>query len=576
MTTTATARHTAPLAQAEQALESSRDSGFDLSAAVGEPVDNSYQAGASIIRIATVEDSDDKSILELAIADNGSGIPVDILARALSLGYSSRYNQRDGLGRFGMGLKLASLSQARRVEIYTRPMGSDEIFVTYLDLDEVKAGIQTELTVGDPVDAWPSDFEDLMIDPRSNEAFSHGTLVIWRKMDRLRSGGRYGTSVDERLQDLTKFLARSYRRFIDNGLYLELDNRQVTLHDPLFLLDNPRVTKRFGHSVQAEVVDEGSFTLDGHDVEWVVTLLPEELRKHRGSGGRATKGREEFADLYIPDNQSKVSILRNGREIYYDLVPRLYPGGRDKVDRYIGVEISFPAALDEYFQVRNVKRGAEPVNKLREDIRKAIKKPIEAARKEIRRYWGEVEQEEKVAAGDSRLTAHEAVDGFEQTAPGGQAHLDAGEDEVEEAFRELFEDLDLDADDPEDAQKAEWIRESFHQRALTVVDGQWPGKELLDIKHLTGKAIVKVNNRHPFMSEMVNPLKTMAAEDPDDLDLSEVSELLKKLDVGIDLLLMAYAKAENMHPDPEEAYGELRSHWGLFANGLIREHLRRS
>lgn len=32
---------------------------------------------------------------------------------------------------------------------------------------------------------------------------------------------------------------------------------------------------------------------------------------------------------------------------------------------------------------------------------------------------------------------------------------------------------------------------------------------------------------------------------------------------------MAYAKAENMYNDPEEAYGELHSHWGVFTNGLV-------
>ena len=46
----------APLTQVQHALESSRNSGFDLSAAVGELVDNSYQAGARNIRIATTRD----------------------------------------------------------------------------------------------------------------------------------------------------------------------------------------------------------------------------------------------------------------------------------------------------------------------------------------------------------------------------------------------------------------------------------------------------------------------------------------------------------------------------------------
>ena len=45
--------------------------------------------------------------------------------------------------------------------------------------------------------------------------------------------------------------------------------------------------------------------------------------------------------------------------------------------------------------------------------------------------------------------------------------------------------------------------------------------------------------------------------------------------MGLDLLFIAYAKAENMHADPADAYAELRSHWALFTAGLIKEGLKR-
>ena len=103
--------HTAPLAHAKQALESSRDSGFDLSASVGEIVDNSIEAHATFVRIRMVESPDETSVAKIAFADDGAGIAPEILTHVLSLGYSSRYNSRAGYGRFGMGLKLASLAQ---------------------------------------------------------------------------------------------------------------------------------------------------------------------------------------------------------------------------------------------------------------------------------------------------------------------------------------------------------------------------------------------------------------------------------------------------------------------------------
>ena len=313
----------APLTHQGQALESSRDSGFDLSAAVGEPADNSWEAGASIIRIGTLKDAEG-SITDIGMADNGDGIPLAILVNVLSFGYSSRYNSRKSLGRFGMGLKLAGLSQGRRAEVYTKARGESAVYRTLVDLDDVKSGKQKDLFVED-VSAWPKDFEDLMRNPTSGEAFSHGTLVVWRKIDRLRRGGHYGEGVDQRISDLTKFLARAYRQFIDKGLYIELDGRDVTLHDPLFLMNNPRVEKKFGKDVRAKIVQQDGFAIDGHKVQWTVSLLPEEVRKKRGVGGRGSKSREDFKDLYIPDNEGKISLLRNDREIYYDIIPRLCP-----------------------------------------------------------------------------------------------------------------------------------------------------------------------------------------------------------------------------------------------------------
>jgi anti-sigma regulatory factor (Ser/Thr protein kinase) len=556
-TATADTRH-APLTQAGQALESSRDSGFDLSAAVGEVVDNSAEAGASKIRIRTMRIDDGATIDQIGMADDGAGVDPDILANVLSLGYSSRYNSRTGMGRFGMGLKLASLSQGRRIDVYTKRLDSTVIFHTYLDLDEVESGDQQELGVTE-LDAFPADYADLMAHPKTGEPFTSGTLVVWSKVDRLAEGGRYGASLDERIKDLVKFLARAYRKYIDQGLFLELDGTTVTLHDPLFLLENPRVIEKFAKDLRAEklhAAPESTIEIEGHEVTVTVTLLP-----------------REFRDLYIPDNEGKISILRQNREIYYDLVPKLYPGGKERLDRYIGVEVNFPAALDEYFQVRNVKRGAEPVSKLRERLRNDLKKPIEAARKMIRDYWDEVQREENLASGGGagHETAQDAVDEADETAPAGRANLDVTPEDVDSELDRIVEDLGLDPDDPATKEKADSIRTSYQKRAITIVDGGWPGKELMDIVHLSGKAIVKINHRHPFISEVYDPVKAMAALDPADLNVEDVTELLRKVDVGLDVLLMGYAKAENMHDKPEDAYGELRSYWGIFSGGYVRQ-----
>jgi len=51
--------------------------------------------------------------------DNGRGMDASTLRHALQFGWSSRFNQRDSSGRYGMGLPNASLSHSKRVELWS-------------------------------------------------------------------------------------------------------------------------------------------------------------------------------------------------------------------------------------------------------------------------------------------------------------------------------------------------------------------------------------------------------------------------------------------------------------------------
>lgn len=115
-------------------------------------------------------------------------------------------------------------------------------------------------------------------------------------------------------------------------------------------------------------------------------------------------------------------------------MPRLLPNGVDKIDRYVGIEVTFPAELDEFFQVRNVKRGAVPVLKLREKLRVWLERAVTLARKEILDYWGEVETKER-AGGGQHDSVIDAVARAEQTAPQGQAGRDISDAETKKNHR---------------------------------------------------------------------------------------------------------------------------------------------
>lgn len=573
---------TSELIQVDTALESMRDSGFDLATAVGEVVDNSYEASATFIRIHTVEGTTlnkgkgkkkgkhaSRTIEAIAFADNGIGIPYETLPQTLKLGFSTRYNQRSGLGRFGVGMKLAAISQARRVDIYTQPLGSSQIYHAYLDLDLIGTGQQTSIQ-GDVVEGYPREYRDLMQHPQKNHPFESGTLVVWSKVDRLEDGGKYGSAIEERTQELTKFLGRAYRKYIDRGLYIELDGKRITLHDPLFLLENPRVKDNFGKDIRSQIIEEDDILIDDRKVHVTVSLYPEEFRPKRGTGGREDRN-SSFKGLYIDENEGRISILRNGREIYYNIVPRLLPSKIDDPDRFIGIEVSFPAELDEYFKVRHVKRGAEPVSKLRENLRTFLDRPIKNARKLIRDYWNTREKEKRNIS-NTHAQAEKAVKQADLTLPRGKGGMNLSPQKETQIIDDLLDDLEINAD--EQREKANEIKKKLETLPITIVDNSWPGKELFEIDHLNGKAILKINHRHPFIREIYDPLKDLAGRDPTEIDATEAIRLAKRAEIGLDVLFMAYAKAENLHPDPESAYDDLRSYWGLHAYAYTREALQ--
>ncbi|MFI1884700.1 ATP-binding protein [Streptomyces jumonjinensis] len=555
----------ADIIQVDTALDSMRSSGFDLTAAAGEPIDNSVEAGASLIRVLSQYGANKRSIERIAFADDGRGISPDLLAHVLSMGFSTRYGQRGGLGRFGVGLKLAGLSLGERIDVYTKQEGGDAIRHAYLDLTEIRKKEQTHI-VAREVDGWPEDFKEAMTHP-DGRPFDSGTLVLYGKIDTLTDGGTYGTSLQEKMADLRNFIARAYRNFLDKGLKIELDGKNVTLFDPLFMMDNPRIIKQYPrHGVQAELIDKTTIEIDKDQfIEVKVTTVPVEFRWREGDGGSKDSNGRDIREFHIPDSAGKISMVRNGREINYDIVPRLLPAGIDKIDRYIGIEVNFPAELDDFFQVRNVKRGAVPVDKLRKELRDWLDRPVRVARKNIRAHWGEVKTQERNGTPE-HAEATEAATRADKTSPMGQAGKNLTAEDSEQIVQELLEDLDL-TDKPEEAEQ---IREQVQENPFTLVDGSWPGKELFEIDHLHGKAIVRLNHRHIFIRDVYDKLKAAAKAGMSGTDAEELINLVRKTETALDLLILAYAKAENMHADPAH-FENLRSYWGQFTHAYLRE-----
>lgn len=562
-----------PLIAADKALISLRSSGHDYCSAVGEVVDNSLQADANTIRVRvfTTKKTIGKNkratevVERLAIGDDGDGMEVEVLHNALKLGYSTRYGDRTGMGRFGVGAKMGGISQAKRIDIYSRQDNNAPWLHTYIDLDEIEAQKMEHIPPPQTSDL-PDGCEDLV--------GGKGTLVVWSKTDRLEeseSGG--GRRADTVRTDLVRYLARTFRKFLDKGITIEFDGQAVFPHDPLFLMSSTRFHAGAEPDPIGEirVTEAIEFPIPSDSarksrVHVTLSLLPKDFRRERGAGGN------DFAKERRINENEGVSILRADREIFNGFLSGVQPSldGRP-IDRFIGKEIRFEPDLDECFHVRNVKKGAEPIEGLRDKLKEKIFNSMKTLRDEVRRHFDEVEKQVQLEQG-VHSEAEKIAAETQRTARKPKAGKDTPPETVEQKIDDAAESLVKEVPEEHKPAKKEQVKTRIRTQPYTVVPDSWPGKEMFVIEHLGSNTIVKLNMQHPFYTEVY--AKLLAAEkQEDDADLGRLAKTTR---LGIDLLIAGYARGEggfeNLGAIDAE---ELRTNWGLEVRGLI-QHWKKS
>src|SRR5690606_23117276 len=185
-------------------IESMRDNGYKNTAyATAELIDNSIQAGATCVRLVCFEKyrSRGKQIEQIAIIDDGKGMPSDVLHLALEFGGSKHREDEKGMGKFGMGLPNSSVSQCRLTEVWswTNP---EEILYTFLDIDKIK---NKEIeSIPAPI---KKDLPEHIKQAFNGEIPNSGTVILWSHLDRLH----WKTSKSIKLHT-EALIGRIYRR----------------------------------------------------------------------------------------------------------------------------------------------------------------------------------------------------------------------------------------------------------------------------------------------------------------------------------------------------------------------------
>ncbi|WP_440639411.1 ATP-binding protein [Bradyrhizobium sp. PUT101] len=181
-----------------------RSIGYTFESAVADIIDNSIDARALsvLVRIYIRKDGQ----LDLFVWDDGHGMAPDTLRDAMRFG-ADVSNDIDRLGKFGLGLKLASLSQAREVQVVTRKDGK----ISGREWPEHGIAQGFVCKVFDEEECFRLVHDAVPERPLERS----GTIVKWSNLYRLR---RHQDTAEEFAQKLLKrlenFLSIAFHRFL--------------------------------------------------------------------------------------------------------------------------------------------------------------------------------------------------------------------------------------------------------------------------------------------------------------------------------------------------------------------------
>ncbi|HNY31363.1 MAG TPA: ATP-binding protein [Fibrobacteria bacterium] len=220
-------RHAPP--KASILLEALRGLGYSCATAIADIVDNSIAAQAKMVDIRFVWE-DSKSRVE--ILDDGIGMDEQALEQAMRLGGKNPLERRaaQDLGRFGLGLKTASLSQCRSLTVASL---KTDCSVLRWDLDALASGTGQDWILQEGASDEAKEALDRLKHLRS------GTLVVWEKLDRIVTEGFTQQHFLDLIDVVEQHLAMVFHRYLEDGeVRIRINGRRIAGWDP-FLTDHP-------------------------------------------------------------------------------------------------------------------------------------------------------------------------------------------------------------------------------------------------------------------------------------------------------------------------------------------------
>ena len=575
------------IARPADLLRTLKDSGYkNTSYALAELVDNSIEANAKNITISIKSGKDMAKtrvvdrIQKIGIFDDGEGMDKDIISQCLAIGWGTRIDNPKGLGKFGFGLKGASISMAEKIEIFSWQNGEIPNY-TYLDFDEINQTDQLEI----PTPISKEIPKDYSIFSTFDKIPTSGTLIIWSNLDHYRLNPKQSATL---VEHLNKDMCRIFRHFMDDDDLLgsrrsikvrlidenEFIVQDISLqpNDPMYLL-TPNNLPGYENEPTNEKIDEATvkaIDINGKEQFIKVSLsvaLPEIQRK----GGNTSIGKH-----YASNNG--ISFVRAGRELELN-DKNFFPPSEPRT-RWLGIEVQFPPQLDDYFGVTNNKQAIRKfmnfnesqleqfsqiiedeqsdyeVNeaKMLSDLHNTVLKLYRTGER-IVKSRGEGTKVPKPGGNDTTATiVSKQIKKIDVNVETSSA-TDAAKKSDEEKLKELTE-LALKTDTSRSIEEAESLAKYQLANLVELAYDDWAGNVFIDVKNRGNAAVVVINRRHPFYNKFHDHL--LNSDD-------------KKGFEALKIMLMALVRTEDVLENRigKEKFEKIREEWGKYLKEFL-------
>ena len=602
------------IVSAQLTVEAMRYSGYkDTDHALAELIDNSVEAGAELIEVVAVEVPGDpnkayarSSVCKIAVADDGEGMDRITLRRALKFGDGTRLDrQARGIGRFGIGLPQSSISQCKRVDIWTWQNGPDNAYHCYLDLSEIKDG-QSE--VPPPVEKPVPDYWrqlDCIRQPR-------GTLVVWSELDLVKWSG--GKKTLERTAALCgrvyrKFLADQQKplnirllRMVDKGGVPSLESEEPCRpNDPLYLTEHTSTPMPFTDRPMFRLFNERTWHIpvgsSSGDVHVRCSLARPDAINEEKSAVPWPQSYNNPGDTPWGKHAEKnkgVSLVRASRELEISLA---WINNHEPEERWWAIEVEFDPILDDIFGVVNNKQHAHDfvkgagfdwresrdegesrgafMERLEEEgdsrfhlveIWEWMTSQILQMRKERRKIVKGARTRHPQSQKDIEDVATDVVKG--QTARGQLGVSDRAPPIGDDEKRKMLEDSLIGHQvDPQTA--GERSKEIVGRgRRVQIQAGRVDSSAFFGVDSVGNVIQVWLNDEHPAYQHLIEML--MMGEE-DEVSADDMERRLNRADFTLRMLLVAWARYEDkVHGEDRDRAQEMRMDWGREARDFLK------